>query len=331
MISKTPPSIFDRFAPSVQRWIWQQGWSGLRPVQTETASAIFDTDGDVVVAAATAGGKTEAAFLPILSRLLDQPAEEQGFEVLAISPLKALINDQFGRLESLVENTGIPVHRWHGDVGEIAKRKARDKPSGILVITPESLEAMLVRQGNAIPARFAALRFIIVDELHAFIGTERGIQLQSLMHRIEQTIDRPVRRIGLSATLGDMNMAGLALRPNSKEVATLVAPATAEAELLLQIRGDQRGRTADGRDQDDDAAGLVEGRSSITDHLFETLRGKTNLIFAGSRSNVEVYADRLRQLCEKNGVPNEFSLIMVRWRVTSGRTLSNASRKAGAL
>lgn len=278
-------------------------------MQTETAKAIFDTDGDVVVAAATAGGKTEAAFLPILSQLLDQPTEMQGFEVLALSPLKALINDQYGRLKSLVENSGVPVHRWHGDVRETAKRKARNKPAGILVITPESLEAMLVRQGNAMPARFAALRFIVVDELHAFIGTERGVQLQSLMHRIEELIGRPVRRVGLSATLGDLNMAAQALRPMSDSAATTIAPPSAESELLLQIRGNQRGRRDDEaprNEVDGETSDPREDEHGISDHLFQTLRGTTNLIFAGSRSNVETYADRLRRLCESNGVPNEF-------------------------
>ncbi len=310
MTSDKATSVFDRFAPPIQRWIWQQGWSGLRPVQTEAANAIFDSDGDVVVAAATAGGKTEAAFLPILSQVFDHPADERGFEVLAISPLKALINDQYGRLESLVENTGLPVHCWHGDVGETAKRKARDRPAGILVITPESLEAMLVRQGNAMPARFAALRFIVVDELHAFIGTERGIQLQSLMHRIEQIIGRTVRRIGLSATLGDLYLAARALRPMSEIAATTIAPPTSEAELLLQIRGHQRGRLSDeldGQEKDDDAVSVpTDDECSISNHIFKTLRGKTNLVFAGSRSNVETFADSLRLLCESDGVPNEF-------------------------
>ena len=158
--------------------------------------------GDVVVSASTAAGKTEAAFLPLMSRVTAaDPAP--GFALLYVSPLKALINDQGGRLESLMTACGQPLHRWHGDVSADAKRKARERPAGTVLITPESLEAILLRQGRHAGPLFAGLSAVVVDELHAFVGSERGVHLQSLLTRIEAVAGRDrIDRIGLSATLG---------------------------------------------------------------------------------------------------------------------------------
>lgn len=305
-------SIFDRFHANIQKWIWKQKWSGLREIQELTAKAIFDTDDDLVISAPTAGGKTEAAFLPILSSLLDNEGASNSFRILAISPLKALINDQYTRLESLAGASGIPVHPWHGDISADRKRKARAKPNGILLITPESLEALFILHGNSILGLFKNLEFIVVDELHAFIASERGIQLQSLMHRIEDQIGRDVRRIGLSATLGNIELATEALRPfGNRSVQAIVGSNEGGAELQLQIRGYERvpmKQTNNNLEEKSKNRIQIEEKvdEDITSHMFKVLRGTTNLIFAGSRANVETYADRLRIKSEAIHVPNEF-------------------------
>jgi ATP-dependent Lhr-like helicase len=138
----TTSTAFDRLEPRIQRWIWQQGWTTLRDVQERAIATILDGKGDVVISAATAGGKTEAAFLPIVSAIAteDGPAPS-GFKVLAVSPLKALINDQARRLEALCGMADVALHKWHGDVADTAKRRARRQPGGVLFITPESVEA----------------------------------------------------------------------------------------------------------------------------------------------------------------------------------------------
>jgi ATP-dependent Lhr-like helicase len=143
--------------------------------------------GDVVIAAPTAGGKTEAAFLPLASRLIEA-GPRPGFGLLYISPLKALINDQFTRLEPLFETLDLPVQRWHGDVDAGSKAKARKNPRGLVLITPESLEALFVLRGREIPHLFGALQAVVIDELHSFIGSERGAQLSSLLGRLECVI-----------------------------------------------------------------------------------------------------------------------------------------------
>ena len=160
----------------------------------------------------TAAGKTEAAFLPICSRLASDPDPSPGTRVLYVAPLKALINDQYDRLSGLCERMEIPVHRWHGDVPGSKKSAFLKRHDGILLITPESLEALFVVRGPAIGGLLAALQYVVVDELHAFLGTERGAQLRSLLHRVELAIRRRVPRVGLSATLGDMSLAADALR-----------------------------------------------------------------------------------------------------------------------
>ena len=271
-------------------------------------------DTDVIISAATAGGKTEAAFLPLLSRVVTSERSRQGFDLLYVSPLKALINDQFRRLDELCEIIEVPVHRWHGDVSASAKAKARKNPAGVLLITPESLEAIFVRRGLEVPGLFGGLDAVVIDELHAMLGTERGVHLRSLLCRIETTTGRRVRRIGLSATLGDMALAAAFLRPEAPDDAEILKSASGEQELKLQLRGYVVRRHPKGTNgvQRRDAGETEDGEAdeaterAIAKHLFEHLRGSQNLIFAGSRGNVELYADRLRRMSEAARLPNEF-------------------------
>ncbi len=318
----------DRLAEPVRRWIWQQNWTSLRDVQEKAIPAVL-AGGDVVVSAGTAAGKTEAAFLPLLTRIIANCGPEtQGFAALYVSPLKALINDQFRRLESLCEACAVPLHRWHGDVSAEAKKRARERPTGIVLITPESLEATLVRRGREAPRLFRGLEAVVVDELHAFIGSERGMQLQSILTRIEVAAGRErIDRIGLSATLGDMRLAAEALRPGAGEVVLLVEGHDPGNGLRLQIRGyeiartDRKTATAMAEDDDPNEDTTTEATeeseaaepevpplvpAAVADDLFRFLRGRTNLLFAGSRDRVEVYADTLRALCEAGNLPNEF-------------------------
>lgn len=283
----------------IQRYLWAEGWGELRDVQEQAIPLILPADQDVIVAASTASGKTEAAFLPALTHLLAQP--DDGL-IVYISPLKALINDQFGRLERLCEGLEIPVWPWHGDITATSKRKFLQKPTGVLLITPESLEATLCNRGTAIAALFKQAAFFVIDELHAFIGTERGKQLQSLMHRIDVAVGRAIPRIGLSATLGDMSLAAYFLRPSSP--VALVDAASTGSQLLIMVKGfEEPPAERDGGrgDSDEELA-----PSAIAMHLFKFLRGTNNLIFPNSRREVERYTHLLNVLCEDARVPKEF-------------------------
>ena len=296
--SHSPSTAFDLLAEPVQRWIWDKGWGELHDIQEQAISALLGGDRDLIIAAPTAGGKTEAAFLPLISSVLDTPGPG-GFDLVYLAPLKALINDQMGRMEDLCKRTELPVYPWHGDISQGVKSRARANPKGVLLITPESLEAMFVLRGIQIPTLFQGTRSIVIDELHALLDNERGIHLRSLLNRLEQAVGRQIRRVGLSATLSDMEMVKEYLRPGSPGSVDLLEGAQGGGELRLQIRG-----YTEGGDDDDDEKDAA--RQEVAKHLFSTLRGKPNLVFAGSRQNVEWYADALREMSEKAGVPVDF-------------------------
>ena len=297
----------------IQRYIWSEGWEELRDVQEQAIPVVVKADRDVVISAATAAGKTEAAFLPALTHLL--AAGGKGL-IVYISPLKALINDQFGRLERLCEHLDISVWPWHGDISASKKSKFMAKREGVLLITPEALEATLCNRGTSVGGIFQSLTFFVVDELHAFIGSERGKQLQALMHRVETVLGRRVPRIGLSATLGDMSLAGSFLRPFSTPVH--VNSRSEEAEIKVLVKGYEEplavrnSRTApktpasqpEDTDETDDYE--PETPAYIAAHLFQTLRGSNNLVFPNSRRQVEQFTHLLNKLCETHRVPNEF-------------------------
>jgi ATP-dependent Lhr-like helicase len=302
----SPPSGFERLATPIQRWIWQQKWAKLRDVQERAIPAVLK-GGDVVVSARTAAGKTEAAFLPLLTRVLQRDDDRDGFAVVYVSPLKALINDQHRRLELLCEAAEIPLHKWHGDVSASAKSRARERPSGVVLITPESLEALLVRRGREIPRLFYNLEAVVIDELHAFIGSERGVQLQSILNRIEFACGRErIDRIGLSATLGDMLLAAEALRPGAGDDVAIVEGQDQGNGVALQIRGyvKPQDKAPDEEEGETEPAPLVP--PEVRADLIKFLRGGRHLLFAGSRRNVEVYASALAEKCEDDNVPNEF-------------------------
>jgi ATP-dependent Lhr-like helicase len=288
---------FEKLARPIQKWIRAQGWRELRHIQSQAIHAITGGDADLIIAASTAGGKTEAAFLPLISQVLDDPAQAGGFDLLYIGPLKALITDQADRLQEICCEVELPVTPWHGDVSASVKSRAVKVPKGILLITPESLEALFIRRGLEIPRLFAVTRAIIIDELHTVLDSERGVQLRSLLTRMELAIGRPIRRVGLSATLGDMQLARAYLRPHDPTGVDLLEAKGGDAELMLQLRGYISG---------DKDAEISSATHRIAEHLFKNLRGTDNLVFAGSRQSVEIYADHLRTLCEEERLPQEF-------------------------
>ena len=297
-------SSFHRLDPRIQRFIWAEGWESLRDAQEDAIPLILEADRDVIVAAATAAGKTEAAFLPALTHLLQR--DPPGL-IVYISPLKALINDQFGRLDRLCEQLEVPVWPWHGDISASTKTRFLSKRQGVLLITPESLEALLCNRGTSIGAAFERLTFFVVDELHAFIGAERGKQLQSLMHRIERVIGRTVPRIGLSATLGDMRLAADFLRPGKGSAVAMVESKSSGNELKILVRGFEEPLVVrrSERHEDEEPPEPVTP-AQIAAHLFKGLRGSNNLVFPNARREVERYTHLLNLMCKEQQVPNEF-------------------------
>ncbi len=314
--SNSETASFGLLDERIQHWIWSQGWTSLRAVQERAIPPLLSGTTDVILAAATSAGKTEAAFLPLLTRLVK--SEGNSGYILSISPLKALINDQIQRLQPLCELLDLPVLGWHGDIPATRKQRFLKIMSGVLIITPESLEALFVRNGTVIPALAKTTQSIVIDEIHSFFGTERGKQVQSLLHRLELAADRKIPRVGLSATLGDISLAAEYLRPGcAGEVETINASDEAY-ELKLMVKGFRDERAIPREPEPDDENSEVRKETAeeetqlgsapaaIADYLFSHLRGSNNLIFPNSRSKVEYYADQLRRRCEREGIPNEF-------------------------
>jgi ATP-dependent Lhr-like helicase len=290
-------SLYSALDPRLQRWIFEQNWDDLRDIQQKAIPALLDGDEDVILAAATSTGKTEAAFLPLLSRIARSDAE--GIRLLYVSPLRALINDQFGRLESLAGAVDQYVTPWHGDVAQKHKTQIVQEPKGILLITPESLESFLGNHGSAIPKAFGHLEAILIDELHAFLGTERGRQVQSLLTRIEARIDRRVRRIGLSATIGKMELAADFLRPREAEKVIVLISEAASLDLKLSLKAYTDDVSLDSED-------TLTASRKIAGRIFEDLRSGHHLVFANSRQKVEYFSSVLGNLAEEKRLPCQF-------------------------
>lgn len=283
----------------VQRWIFQQGWASLREIQCLAIEPILSANTDVLISASTAAGKTEAFFLPAISAIADQ---SNGVGILYISPLKALINDQDRRLESLSDLLNIPVTPWHGDSPQSKKKKLRASPAGIVLITPESLESLLIRDAGWVKSAFSSLKYVVIDEFHAFLGSERGNHLLSLLHRLEHLLGRlktPIPRVALSATLGDIEKVPLSLRPNQSLPCRIVRDTVSSASIQVQIRG----YVNPAQITEETPA---DAEYQICEDLYKFCRGGNHLVFANSRTRTEGIAATLSDMCEQNLVPNEF-------------------------
>lgn len=290
-------SSFDKLDKRIQRWIFKQGWESLRDIQSEAIDPILSANQDVIISASTAAGKTEAFFLPACSATIDV---KDGYSILYISPLKALINDQYRRLDSLSLITDINVTPWHGDISQSIKTKSKKNPSGIVLITPESLESLLIRESGWLQRAFSSLKYIVIDEFHAFIGTERGQHLLSLLNRLDsllQEIDNPVPRIALSATLGNLEEIPRALRQNADIPCKIINSDAAQSELKFRVQG-----YIDPIKENDGLPAYYK----ICDDLYKFCRGGSHLVFANSRKRTESISAQLSDMCEQDVVPNEF-------------------------
>lgn len=284
-------SIFYRLAPFIQDYIYKNRWEELHPIQVAAAEIIFDTEYDLLLTSGTASGKTEAAFLPVLTELWNNPSGSVG--VLYVSPLKALINDQFERLEELLEECDIPVTKWHGDASESAKKKLIRSPRGIMQTTPESLESLLVRNSSNAHKLFSDLRFVIIDEVHYFMDNDRGLQLLSVLERLQRLIGFIPRRIGLSATLGDPENAEKWLSTGTN--ATCVTPKVSEPGR--KIRLSVRFFPISEKIPNKNSKVLLE---NYYNYLYESTHNTRCILFSNSKGEVEENIAHLKRISEKN-------------------------------
>ncbi len=306
-------SIFERYAPFIQDFIYRNNWESLRAIQAAAGDAIFNTDENVLLTASTASGKTEAAFFPILTLFSEDMPSTVG--AIYIGPLKALINDQFMRLNELCEEAHIPVWHWHGDVAQSHKSRMLKNPSGILQITPESLEAMLLRKHALIPKLFGDLRFIVIDEIHSLMRGDRGGQTICLIERLCRMAGADPRRIGLSATIGDPTAAGefLSYGTGRGTVIPKIESKGVKWRLSMehfyisqQNQPDEKNTTEGLPVLDAKTDTAPEHADAGMGYIFEHTRGKKCLVFVNSREECEAVTTTLRSYCEANHERDRF-------------------------
>jgi ATP-dependent Lhr-like helicase len=288
---------FYRLAPFLQEFIYRNAWDEIRPVQIAACEAIFETDNHLLLSSGTASGKTEAAFLPSLTLLHEDPPD--GLGILYVSPLKALINDQFERVGEMLRDAQIPVWHWHGDVSASHKAKLIKSPHGVLQTTPESLESILLNRTVHLGALFGDLRFVIIDEMHAFMESDRGLQLLCQLERLQEHTERPPRRIGLSATLGDIEQGKAWLRAGtSRDVS---APVSKPPKRNVRIAIDHFLV-----DPDQDKPDARDETDRCWDFIFESTFGKKCIVFSNSRSDAEDATASLRERARERGAQDVY-------------------------
>jgi len=295
-------NAFDRLAPFIQDFIYLNKWDELRAIQTAACEVIFDTDDNLLLSSGTASGKTEAAFLPVLTELHNNPSKSVG--VLYISPLKALINDQFKRLEHLLIDSHIPVVKWHGDASQTKKDALVKNPQGLLQITPESLESLVTGKRGAALQMFSDLRFVIIDEVHHFMRDARGIQLLCVLERLQSLTGVTPRRIGLSATLGDISLAQTWL--NTGTTRACAAPITAEGKKRMRLHIERFVNYTDDRDLDSLSVDGDIGNREHYEYLFKMTLDKKTIIFTNSREETEYAMANLREIALRNKAPDVY-------------------------
>jgi ATP-dependent Lhr-like helicase len=268
-------TAFSRLSPAVQYQIVNTlGFSGLRPVQAQTIDAVLD-DKNCVVLAPTAGGKTEAAFFPLLSRM---DAEDwKPVSVVYVAPIRALLNNQEHRLERYAGLIGRRAFKWHGDVGDGAKRGFIRDPADVLLTTPESLEVMLMSRRVPAERLFRGLRAVVVDEIHAFVGDDRGGHLSAVLERLSRFCGRDVQRIGLSATVG-----------NPGDILRWVAGSSQRSGVVVDPGGSRK--------TPEIALDWVANADNAAKMIAQLHPGKKRLVFVDSRRGVEALGEKLRAI-----------------------------------
>jgi ATP-dependent helicase Lhr and Lhr-like helicase len=279
---------FDLLSEPIRKFIRDKGWEQLRPIQTAAIAKILASEDNFILASRTASGKTEAAFLPILSKV---NFNDSGVQVLYISPLIALINDQFYRIEELCKNLEVTVTKWHGEANKTLKERLIKQPNGIVLITPESLEAMFVNKPYNVKQLFSNLKYVVIDEIHSFIGTDRGIQLKSILSRLQKVNSKSFSIVGLSATIGDYDEAKKFTGDELKTKVLLDRTAKEINALFRYFKNKKEELPLE----------------LLKDLYIETKDNKV-LIFPNSRGRAEEVAVKLRKISDRvKGHPNYFS------------------------
>lgn len=276
----------------LREYVHSRRWGSFRTIQEATFDYFRRGDDHILISAGTSSGKTEAAMFPVITSLYNNPSDTVG--ALYIGPLKALIDDQFDRMDGILRESGIPVTGWHGDVDRNRKARFLDAPSGILQITPESLQNIVSGDPDIIRDLFSGLRFVIIDEVHTFVDSDRGAQLQCCLHRMEVVAGCDPRRIGLSATLSDTALAANWLSSDTgRRTSVIRDPSASDRSVCVRYRGFPV------PDEDGDDTERKRAITGFYRNLLEEVRGGKCIVFVNSRYDAEVIGRSLRKVAER--------------------------------
>ncbi len=301
----TEQEAYNSLAGFIQDYIYEKGWVHLNPLQIAAIEELGKGDHNLLLMAGTARGKTEAAFLPAISQIWERdyrdreiadPArtgegsDSPGIGILYISPLKALINDQFLRIEDMIRGTGISITKWHGDSSVYRKEKLMEDPCGILQMTPESLEAMFCCHPERIKPLFGNLAYVVIDEIHFFINDQRGIQLMTLLERMRRLCGcRPIR-IGLSATIKNRDMALEFLNTGSGYQGKVLSLSAGDHHVTCSLTATRIGK--------------IEYPERYFKKILKHSRDKRCLLFTRSRMECERIIAGIREMALAHRLPD---------------------------
>lgn len=279
---------YSRLADFIQDYIYDKKWEHLNTMQIRAIEKIPDQKENLLFTAGTAMGKTEAALMPALTEIYTHPVDSAG--ILYVSPLKALINDQFYRIEEMLAGTGLQITRWHGDAQASAKEKFLSCPKGVLQTTPESLEAMLCRHPENVRILFSQVQYVVIDEIHYFMGSQRGLQLLAILERIQRIIGREPVRLGLSATIRNSRDALAWLGAGSSRPGSVIDYEDERRQYQVSVTATRIGGTD---------YPVVYAKKILAQSL-----GKRVLLFTNSRRECEILVSQIRRLALKAGYPD---------------------------
>lgn len=281
--------------PGLKKLIYEKGWKGgLTEIQKAAIPFILNGE-NCIIEAPTAGGKTEAVFFPCLTKSAQNKADT--VQILYLAPLRALLNDIELRANEYSQACGLHCFKWHGDVSQKDKISAINNPPNVLLTTPESLEAILLRKPNW-EEFFKDLQTIIIDEAHNFASVDRGCHLITLIERLNAKLGKPIQRIAITATIGNPDEMLLWLAGSSSQIGKRIfVESTHKKDKDFQIQYFYDRITPDGQE--------IPANYQRLESMFDLLPFKKSIIFGGSRSSCESLASAINKLntLKKRSIP----------------------------
>lgn len=278
----------------LRSYVTGKKWKQFREVQIKAFDVLFNGNDHLLISSGTSSGKTEAALFPVITEVYNKRPKR--ISVLYVSPLIALIDDQYGRVSQMLKDSGIKLYPWHGEISASVKRRVMDSANGILQITPESLENIVNKHYDKVRDMFSDLRYVVIDEVHAFMNSDRGLHLLCELGAIEHIAGCKPRRIGLSATLSDYSVAKEWLRAGTdRDVSVVDYESKPNYDLMV---------TFDHFPPKDDP-GRKDALRSYFERLFQCTSPYNCIVFTNNRSSVENIVDNLKRACRNHGVESD--------------------------